>query len=166
MIQPTKYLLRQGLSCRGHSESDGNLYQLLKTQSENDTDLAAWLVKTTNFMSHECVEEIQNLFSHKIIRSIVADIKDHYKVSAIVVDGTQDIKSKEQLSICLRHVDGELHVHEDFIGLHEQGETTGHAIANTVEDVTLRVLMPVCCEVRPMMVELTWMVQWLSSYYT
>ena len=90
-------------------------------------------------MSHECVEEIQNLFSHKIIRSIVADIKDQSKVFAIVVDGTQDIKSNEQLSICLRHVDGELHVHKDFIDLYEQGETTGHAIANTVEDVILRV---------------------------
>lgn len=49
ILQATKYLLRQRLPYRGHSERDGNLYQLLKIQTEHDGDLAAWLDKSTNF---------------------------------------------------------------------------------------------------------------------
>ena len=138
VLQATKYLLRQGLAYRGHSERDGNLYQLLKIQTEDDSDLAVWLEKSTNFMSHECIDEIQNMFSHRLLRGIVADIKCQSKIFAVVVDGTQDITSKEQLSICIRYVDSELQVIEDFVGLYQIAETTGHAIAETVEDALLR----------------------------
>ncbi|XP_014671819.1 PREDICTED: uncharacterized protein LOC106812448 [Priapulus caudatus] len=42
-----------------------------------------------------------------------------------MVDGTQDISGVEQESICFRHVDDNLHVHEDFVGLYELPITSG-----------------------------------------
>ena len=138
VLQATKYLLRQGLAYRGHSERDGNLYQLLNIQTEDDSDLAAWLDKSTNFMSHECIDEIYNMVSHSLLRGIVADIKCQSTIRAVVVDGTQDNTLKEQLSISVRHVGSELQVTEDFVGLYQITETTGHAIAETVDDALLR----------------------------
>ena len=41
------------------------------------------------------------------------------------MDGTQDISGVEQVSICLRHVDDELKIHEDFVGLYALGSATG-----------------------------------------
>ena len=138
-VQSTKYLLRQGLAFRGHVDDDSNFHQLLKMQAETDVELRSWLQRTTNFTSHECVEEIQNIFADSVLRTIIADIKNQSKIFGIVVDGTQDINSKEQLSLCVRYVDSDLHVHEDFIGLYQQDDTSGRAIAATIDDMICRV---------------------------
>ena len=44
---------------------------------------------------------------------------------------------------CIRHVDSDLNVHEDFIGLYELPDTRGEAIANMVQDVFTRILLPI-----------------------
>jgi len=77
------------------------------------------------------------MISHSLLLSIVADIKSQSKIFAVVADGTQDITSKEQLSICVRHVSNKLQVIEDSVGLYQVTETTGDAIAATVEDALL-----------------------------
>ena len=57
-VKSVKYLLRQGLAFRGHVDDESNFQQLLKMQSETDCDMRSWLQRTTNFTSHECIEEI------------------------------------------------------------------------------------------------------------
>ena len=90
-------------------------------------------------MSHDCISEIQDIFSHTILRRLCSEIRDHAGVFGIVVDGTQDIAGIEQESICLRFVTkSDLTVHEAFGGLYEQTETTGEIISGTVQDVLLR----------------------------
>lgn len=138
VVRSTMYLLRQGMADRGHNETDGNLYQLLKLHADDDVNMKAWLGTTTNFLSHECIEEIQTMCAHTILRNLVSDIKTESKIFAIVIDGTHDLSGKEQESICIRHVDSKLEIHEDFIGLYNQDETTGNAIASTALDVLLR----------------------------
>ena len=137
VVSSVKYLLRQGLAFRGHTETEGNLYQLLLMQAKSDPDMQQWLRRSTSFISHECIEEIQTIFSHNILRAITADIKEtqHY---AVIVDGTQDIKMKEQESVCIRRVDKDLQVHEEFVGFYEPNETTGAALASTIKDALLR----------------------------
>jgi hypothetical protein len=44
---------------------------------------------------------------------------------ALILDGTQDVTGAEQISVCLRHVDNELIVSEDFVGLYAVDSTTG-----------------------------------------
>jgi hypothetical protein len=138
VVRSVKFLLRQGLAFRGHINSEGNLQQLLDMQAQDDTNLSAWLKRTTNFLSHQCIEEIQNIFSHTILRDIVDNVKQA-RIFAIVADGTQDITSKEQLSLCIRYVDGQLDVHEEFVGFHaHDDETTGRAIAAAILDILQR----------------------------
>lgn len=43
LISSLKFLLRQGLAIRGHSETEGNLFQLLSLRGEDDPPLKRWL---------------------------------------------------------------------------------------------------------------------------
>lgn len=44
---------------------------------------------------------------------------------ALILDGTQDVTGAEQISVCLRNVNDELIVSEDFVGLYAVDSTTG-----------------------------------------
>ena len=81
------------------------------------------------------------MYSYCILRKLASDINES-GVFAIMVDGTKDITGKEQESICIRHVDAMLNVHEEFMGLYEAASTT-EAIANIVSDVLIRFSLPI-----------------------
>ena len=80
---------------------------------------------------------MMEMFSHRILRKVVSDTQKN-RCFAIIVDGTQDVSGQEQESICLRHVNFDLHVHEDFVGLYEIPSTTSESIAGMVFDVLTR----------------------------
>ena len=50
----------------------------------------------------------------------------------------QDVSGHEQESICLRYVNSDLHLHEDFVGQYQIPSTTSEAIAGMVFDVLTR----------------------------
>jgi hypothetical protein len=52
---------------------------------------------------------------------------------SIIVDGTQDASRKEQLSVCLRHVDDHFTPQEEFLGLCEPSNTIGATTANFIK---------------------------------
>ncbi|XP_060735269.1 zinc finger MYM-type protein 1-like [Tachysurus vachellii] len=54
------------------------------------------------------------------------------------MDGAQDLSGKEQESVCLRYVDHDLIVHEEFVGMYEVSVTTGENLAKVLKDVLLR----------------------------
>ena len=81
-------------------------------------------------------------YSYCILRKLASDINES-GMFAIMLDGTKDITGKEQESICIRHVDAMLNVHEEFMGLYETASTTGEAIANIVSDVLIRFSLPI-----------------------
>ena len=137
LFTSVRYLLRQGSAFRGHDESDGSYLQLLKLRTEDVPDLQMYLRNTTNFTSPGAQNEMIEMFSHQILRNIVSDIQQN-EFYAVTADGTQDISGQEQESFCLRHVDSDLYVHEDFIGLYEVPSTTGDVLARTLFDVLAR----------------------------
>ena len=59
------------------------------------------------------------------------------------MDGTRDVSGVEQEALCLRYVDTDLLVHEDFIGLYEATSTTGENLARIISDVLLRLNLPI-----------------------
>ena len=50
-----------------------------------------------------------------------------------MADETADISNKEQIVICIRWVDDNLVVHEDFIGLHPLHRTDANTIVNVLK---------------------------------
>ncbi|XP_072016938.1 zinc finger MYM-type protein 1-like [Amphiura filiformis] len=132
-----KYLARQGLALRGHTADEGNFHQLLRLRAEDDPDLTSYTARATNYTSPQGQNEMLQDFSNAAMRH-VADVIRKNKFYAVMVDGTQDITGAEQESICIRHVDDELNVHEDFIGLYEAPSSSGEAISTIIEDVIIR----------------------------
>lgn len=55
-----------------------------------------------------------------------------------MADETTDASNKEQLVVCLRHVDDDLEVHEDFVGLYEVENTEANTLVPVLLDVLQR----------------------------
>ena len=76
--------------------------------------------------------------AHTVLRQILTCVKA-CKYYAILVDEATDISSHEQVSICLRYVSSEsMEVHENFVGLHETGDTTAETLTIIIKDALLR----------------------------
>ena len=56
----------------------------------------------------------------------------------IMVDETADVSNKEQVVVCIRWVDDNFEVHEDFIGLYQVDSTGAEKIYHVITDVFLR----------------------------
>ena len=97
---------------------------------------------TTNFTSPRAQNEMMELFSHHILREIISDIQEN-QFFGVIADGTQDVSGQEQESICLRYVDSDLYVHEDFVGLYQIPGTTSDILARMIFDVITRLGLPV-----------------------
>ena len=52
-----------------------------------------------------------------------------------------DCSKNEQVSICLRYVN-DLQPFEDFIGMYEKANTAGEALSSTIQDVLIRLGLP------------------------
>ena len=62
-LSSLRYLLRQGLSIRGHEESEGNLQQLLELREEDNGDLHQWVINQ-NYQSPEVVNKLISPMGH------------------------------------------------------------------------------------------------------
>ena len=77
------------------------------------------------------------------LREIIDSIKSNGDVYGIVVDGTTDVQGNELESICIRHVDDDLEIYEQFLGLYNLETTTGEAISEMIVDVLTRFDLPI-----------------------
>ena len=75
----------------------------------------------------------------KILRKIAINIQQA-KFYSVMGDETADISNKEQLVLCIRWVDDELQVHEDFIGIHKIPNTTADEIVKVVKVINVKLL--------------------------
>eukprot|EP00731_Ephydatia_muelleri_P029859 Em0021g382a len=147
IISTIRYLGRQGLPLRGHYKSggisdekgeiDSNFLQLLKVRAEDDEGLKKWLTKSQcKYTSPDVQNEILRIMALSILRDISSELAG--KWFTIMIDETTDVSNAEQMVICLRYVDANLEVHEQFIGLYNLERTNAEMIVSVVEDVLLR----------------------------
>jgi len=141
IIESVQFLARQGLAIQGLESDSGNLMELLRLRSEDVPELAQWLKRKITWTSHDIQNEILEIMAHSIQRDIASDIRDAVWFS-LIVDETTDISVKEQVSICLRHVSNLFEVHEDFIGFYETSLTDASTLVAIIEDVLLRLNLP------------------------
>lgn len=95
-----EYLARQGLPLRGHIESSGNYFQLLQLRAHDSPELKSWLSQKRAYTSHEVQNEMLQIMSCQIQRSILNDIHTSlwYSISA---DETVDASLCEQVYTCI-----------------------------------------------------------------
>lgn len=135
-----QFLGRQGLALRGNESEEGNLAQLLRLRSDDDSMLFEWLnSRSHDYTSPQIQNEMLSIMANSIVRDIASEIRAQPTLQySIIIDGTQDITGTEQESICLRYVDHNLISQEAFVGLYEVSLTTGQNLANVAKDVLLR----------------------------
>lgn len=135
IISTINFLAKQGLALRGHTETSSNFTQLLLLRSEDVPELKSWLSRSKfKWTSHEIQNEILNLLSQETLDPIIKKVKSS-KHFAIIVDETTDVSIKEQMSLCLRTVDENLEISEDFLGLYELQSTSAESIFNLINEI-------------------------------
>ena len=77
----------------------------------------------------------------KILQDIAKDINNSIFYT-IMADEVTDASNHEQFVICLRWVDQFLEVHEDFIGLYKVDNIKADTLRTAIEDVLLRLAIP------------------------
>ena len=65
-LEAMKFLLRQGIALRDHSEEEGNLQQLLTTWSKDNAVTKSW-IEEGKYMSHDIVNELITLMGQSVL---------------------------------------------------------------------------------------------------
>ena len=75
--------------------------------------------------------------SSHILRNLSKKIRDTGSFT-LMCDECTDISNKEQLTICLRWLDQNLHDHENFIGLYQADDITADTLTDSIKDALLQ----------------------------
>ena len=141
---PTKSVVLPSIPVQARSPSawswqSGRRLQLYpRLRGEDDQRVNGWLQKKTNkYTSGEAQNELLKVMAHQVLRKIIGRLQssDFFTVMA---DETTDISNREQLVICLRWVDNDLDVHEEFVGLHVVDSIDANMLVAVIKDVLLR----------------------------
>ncbi|CAF4270051.1 unnamed protein product [Rotaria sp. Silwood2] len=135
-LKSIKFLLRQGLALRGHTEEEGNLIQVLKLKQDDISELSSWINEGT-YLSHDIINEICELISLTIIRELLKEIR-HRRFYSIICDEATDEAGLEQLCFTIRSVDDQFMVHEDVIGLYQLTSQNAEHITEVILDILVR----------------------------
>ncbi|XP_042043474.1 zinc finger MYM-type protein 1-like [Salvia splendens] len=144
-LNVTRFLLKQGLSFRGHDESSsssnrGNFIELLLWFSELNDDVSKTLfanAPANNQMNSPRIQkELGNACASEVTLAIVNDIGD--KVFTLLVDEARDVSMKEQMGVVLRYVNNEGYVIEQFIGIVHVTDTSSHTLKCAIDDLLVK----------------------------
>ena len=127
---------------RGHTDRDGNLYQLLLLCSNEDKELKQW-VTDGKYMSHEIITEQIVLMGQRLLRSLLQQIQQSSPAwYALMGDEATDVANREQLNVSVRWVDDAYNIREDPVGLYHLPSTTTDIICTGVKDILVSCMIP------------------------
>lgn len=112
----------------------GNFRALLKYRAKGDDFLRTVLEgsgKRNKYTSPVIQNKIVQVCNTILLRKIVNKVNKS-KCFSVLADETTDISTKEQLSICVRYIDEQNMLHEDFLQFFEIESLTGDALANSI----------------------------------
>ena len=136
-LSSMRYLGRQGIGIRGHTEDQSNLHQLLKTRSEDVPYLLQW-IKEGKYLSHDIINELYEMMANTLLREVLNDVRKS-KWYSIMADESRDISNKEQMVFIIRWLsEDDFEVHEDFIGMYHLSQTDSETIAKAIKDILIR----------------------------
>ena len=141
-LEAMKFLLRQGIPLRGHTDDEGNLNQLLVSWSNGNKTIQDWL-KERQYQSHDIINELIILMGQNVLRKLLEQMKlSSPNWYSIIVDEASDVSGKEQCNLSLRYVNDAYEVSEDSIGLYSLPDTTAATLATVVKDILVRCGLP------------------------
>ncbi|XP_061358289.1 uncharacterized protein LOC133302512 [Gastrolobium bilobum] len=139
-IRCIRYLIQQGLTFRGHDETDasmnqGNFVELVKFLCESIEEVNNVSLNNASenlkMIAPSIRKDITNVAASLVIRAIILDIGDNF--FSILVDEARDISIKEHMAIVLRYVNCNGDIIEHFLGLVHVSDTTSSSLKETIE---------------------------------
>jgi hypothetical protein len=141
-IRCLKFLLQQGLSFRGHNESEessnrGNFIELLKWLATNNVEVDKYVLKNApgncTLTSPDIQKDIIQCCAMETRKHIVQEIEDEYYT--ILADESSDVSHKEQLALCLRYVNSLGRPCERFLGVVHVDDTTAILLKEAIQSL-------------------------------
>ncbi|KAJ8868439.1 hypothetical protein PR048_029955 [Dryococelus australis] len=128
-------------NCESHKGSEEALlaFNQKPVSARLSAQVSKEMEKRHNRLSCDIQNVILQLLSLTVVCNLNQDIKKN-KYFALIVDETTENSTKEKVSISLRHVNDDF---DDFIGLYETSSTMGDTLAAIIEDVLLRLDLPI-----------------------
>ena len=138
MIRCLRYLARQVIALQGNENND-NFTQLIMLIGRKDESIIAHLGGTlgNKYTHHDMQNELLNIISRHVLLSKLETIRKNIFFT-IMTDDYTDITNKEQFSFCIRTVDDNLEVKEDFLGFYELENIKIVRAVNAIKDILLR----------------------------
>ncbi|KAI0510290.1 hypothetical protein KFK09_010891 [Dendrobium nobile] len=139
-VDCVRFLIRQGLSFRGHDESSssnnqGNYVELFQFLANHNEEVKNVTFENANaklkLIAPKVQREICASIAAETLAVIMNDIGDSYLT--ILVDESRDVSTKEQLAIAVRYVDKLGQVIERFIGVTHVTSTNAITLKAAVE---------------------------------
>ena len=109
---------------------------LLATKDENTQDHLQGSFGR-KYTHHDIQNELLEIMAHFVLHGKIEEIRENGFFS-IMVDEYTDVSNKEQLSFCLRSVNENLEVQEDFLGFYQLTNIKSETIVNAIKDILLR----------------------------
>ena len=79
-LSSMRYLGRQGIGVRGHTDEESNLIQLLKTRAEDVPCLHQW-IKEGKYLSHDIINELYEIMANTDCLNLVDIAKQFVEVN-------------------------------------------------------------------------------------
>ena len=104
-----------------------------------DESVVAYLNGTigSKYTHHDIQNELLNITSRHVLLSKLEAIRKN-NVFSIMADECTDTFNKEQFSFCIRTVDDNLEVKEDFLGYYELKTIKSVTVVNAIKDILSR----------------------------
>ena len=150
IVRTILFLSKQGLALRGDfedvhsSRNPGNFLAMLKMLAENDSTLHAHLheprAKNATYISPSIQNEIINVIGYDVIRAnIIAEVKRATYFSVLADEVSSH--NVEHLSLCLRFVDQQCDIREEFVSFVKlqrvRANDVSGAIVSSLEELGL-----------------------------
>ena len=139
------FFLRQGISFRGHDESEnssnqGNFLKFIRFLAYHNEDIKVVTLKNApeilKLTTPEIQQDIVRAMAIETINVIIKDLGNAF--FSILVDESHDLLGNEQMTVVLRYVDKKGHVIEHFIGIEHVTSTIALSLKAAIDNLFSR----------------------------
>ncbi|XP_042452340.1 zinc finger MYM-type protein 1-like [Zingiber officinale] len=140
MLDVTRFLLKQGLSFRGHDElsnslNRGNFLELLQWYSKRNEEVSKVVNQNApgnnQMISPAIQKDLTRACAYEITLSIIEDIGNN--IFSLMVDESRDISVKEQMRVVLRYVNKRGQVIERFLAIVHVSDTSSRSLKDAID---------------------------------